>query len=105
MGLLTPTFHRTGEGFGAQVGDAVALQVLGPGERLATALDGAGEAAVIVMLPAGQTAARVTTRVTAAGTALQDAPTHELSASQGKTAHLRRAWIWSLALMGRSPPS
>lgn len=58
MGPLTPTFHGTGEGLGAQVGDAVALQVLGPGERLAAALDRAGEPAVVIMLPAGQTAAR-----------------------------------------------
>ena len=39
-----------------------------------------------------------------ATTALQDAPTHKLSIA-GETTHLRKAWIWSPALTGRSPPS
>ena len=34
----------------------MALEVLGPGERLPAALDGAGEAAVLIVLPAGQRA-------------------------------------------------
>ena len=39
------------ERFGAQVGDAMAFQVLCPGEGLAAAVLRAGKAAVIVVLP------------------------------------------------------
>lgn len=47
----TTPFHRAGEGLRAQVGHAVALQVLRSCEGLATAFHGAGEPAVIVMFP------------------------------------------------------
>ena len=46
-----PTFGVALEGLGAQVGDAVALEVLRPGEGLPTALLRTGEASVVVMLP------------------------------------------------------
>ena len=39
------------KGLGAQVRDAVTLQVLGTGEGLATALLRAGETPVIIVLP------------------------------------------------------
>ena len=46
-----PTFGVALEGLGAQVGDAVALEVLRPGEGLPTALLRTGEASVVVVLP------------------------------------------------------
>lgn len=49
--MMTPTVYVALKGLGAQVGDAVALEVLCPGEGLATALLWAGEAPVVVMLP------------------------------------------------------
>lgn len=39
------------KGFGAQVGDSVALQVLGPGERLPTSLLWTNKATVIIVFP------------------------------------------------------
>lgn len=45
------TFNMALKGLSAQVGDAVALQVLCPGEGLATALFWAGEAPVVIVLP------------------------------------------------------
>ena len=42
------------EWLGSQVGDAVALEVLCPGEGLPTALLWTSEAAVVVMLPRAQ---------------------------------------------------
>lgn len=47
----TAALHGAHEGLGAQVGYAVAFQVLGPGEGLAAALDGTGEPAVVLVLP------------------------------------------------------
>lgn len=44
-------FHGAHKRLRAQVGDAVAFQVLGPRERLATALHRAREPAVVVVLP------------------------------------------------------
>lgn len=46
------------EGLGSQVGDAVALEVLRPRERLPTALLGTGEAPVVIMLPGAQRGVR-----------------------------------------------
>lgn len=47
----TAAFHGAHERLRAQVGDAVAFQVFGPGEGLATALHGTGEPAVVLVLP------------------------------------------------------
>ena len=46
-----PTFGMALEGLGAQVGDAMALEVLRPSEGLPTALLLTGEASVVVVLP------------------------------------------------------
>lgn len=48
-----PTFHGTLERLGAQVGDAVALQMLRPGEGLAAALLLTDEAPVVLVFPVG----------------------------------------------------
>lgn len=47
----TAAFHGAHERLRAQVGYAVAFQVLGPGEGLPTALHGTGEPAVVFVLP------------------------------------------------------
>lgn len=49
---LALTFCVALEGLGAQVGDAVAFEVLCAGEGLAAALLRTGEATVVVVLPA-----------------------------------------------------
>ena len=47
----TAPFYRTHKGLCAQVGDAVALQVLCPRKRLPTALHRAGKPPVILVFP------------------------------------------------------
>lgn len=47
--LLLQTFSVTLEGFGPQVGDAVTLQVLRPGEGFPTTLLGADEATIVIV--------------------------------------------------------
>lgn len=47
----TAAFHGAHERLRAQVGYAVAFQVLGPGKGLPAALYGTGEPAVVVVLP------------------------------------------------------
>ena len=48
---VTPTFCMAVEGLGAQMGDTVTLEVLRPGEGLATALLRTDKATVIIMFP------------------------------------------------------